>query len=161
MVEHETPFDSPDAVDPLDTAIAQVLSEFPVSAARFAPRSNVCAYGLFNDHEIYPARPLSVKEAVALQAATNDVSILHAEAAALRHACLPLINFNGVPDMELLSGYAAWHSCLGDLLLTVTQAVHNQHISRNDFARVRQALQEDAARGVEFLQRLEALIHAE
>lgn len=150
MVKHET-------LDPLDTAIAHLISRYPVSAARFAPRNTISAYGLFNAC----TQPLSVKEAVALQAGANDVRLLHAEAAALGHGCVPLRSFRNVTDLDLLSNYAAWHSCLGPLLLAVTQAIHDRHMSRTDFELLRIALQDDAARGFEFLKRLEPLIHAE
>lgn len=147
--------------DPLDAAIAGLVSTYPLSAARYARRNPTAAYALPDVFTTEPPRPLSVQEAVELQAATSDTRVLHAEAAALRHGCVPLVDFDRVPDIELLRGYAAWHSCLGELLLTVTQAVHNQHISRADFARIQAALHEDAARGFAFLARMKALIHAE
>lgn len=141
----------------IDTAIAHVLAQWPVSAARVAPRCNAPAYALAPTAN---PRPLSVQEAVALQLATSDTRILRAEAAALRQGCVPLMNFDTFSELDLLSGYAAWHSCLGELLLAVTHAIHDRHITRADFERVRYALQQDAARGLEFLKRMEALIHA-
>lgn len=112
-----------------------------------------------SDAERLESSPLSVKEAVAIQAASGDLRILHAEAAALSQGCFPLGHFGGVPNLDILNSYAAWHSCLGELLLTVTHTMQDGRISRGDYDRLRRALHDDAARGAEILARFKALIH--
>jgi hypothetical protein len=148
-----------DMFDPIDDAIYRVVHDFPPGAAQLATRVNISVLDLHN--KAVPGRefkPLTVKEALAIQTAAGDVRILQAEAQTLGQFCLPVQDFSDLPDVELLSGYADWHASYGALLLSVTHALADGHVSRDEVNDLRQVLQQDAARGHALLARLEALI---
>lgn len=147
--------------DPIDDAIYRVVHDYPHGAAHLASRVNLPVLALHN--KAVPGRdfhPLTVKEALAIQTAAGDTRILQAEAHTLGQFCTPLQDFSDLPDIELLSGYAAWQSSYGALLLMVTHALADGHIARSDLDDLRRVLQQDAARAHALLARLEALVHA-
>lgn len=145
--------------DSIDDAICQVVHDFPGGAVKLAPRVNMNAGTLQNKaNPGIETHQLSVKEAVAIQSATGDVRILQAEALTLGYCCIPLGDFTGTSDIELLNSYAAWHAEISEITQAVVNAIGDRCISRDEYERVRLELHQDAQRGFEFLSRLEALI---
>jgi hypothetical protein len=144
--------------DALEAAQYRVVHEYPGGARALAPLVGMNAGTLSN--KVSPSvetHKLSLQEAVAISHATGDFRILLAMAQLLRHICLPLTDFDGVSDAELLDLYAGYHKELGETAEAIQAALADGQVTRRELNRVKAEFHEDAQAGFEFLQRLEGL----
>ncbi|MFZ5658787.1 MAG: phage regulatory CII family protein [Pseudomonadota bacterium] len=143
----------------LDDAIYRVVHDYPGGVAKLAALSGLNAGTLYNKaNPGMESHNLSVKEAVALQNSANDCRILYAEAAALNHCCIPIADFTGISDVELLTSYASWHAEIGETAQAVRDALSDGRITRRELDRVKYEIHQDIQRAFEFASRLEALL---
>lgn len=145
--------------DSLDEAIYGLIHDQKGGASRLAPLVNMNPGTLAN--KANPAMEnhhLTVKEAVAIQNTTQDFRLLAAEALVLNHAIVPLGNFEGVSDLEILTAYANYHSEIGTTSRVVAEVMNDQRVTRQEFKAVRANFFKATSTGLEFLNRLEALI---
>jgi hypothetical protein len=146
-------------MDDLDHAVYRVVHDYPGGARKLAPLVGMNAGTLSNKADpAMPGHQLTVRQAVAIQHATKDLSILRAEAQLLGCAVVPLSKFEGVSDLELLEAYAQWNAEIGETAAAIRDCVANRRITREAVRRVRREVYEDAAHGLAFLERLEALV---
>lgn len=145
--------------DAIDKAIYGLIHDQKGGATQLAPLVNMNPGTLAN--KANPAMEnhhLTVKEAVAIQYTTQDFRVLAAEAAALNHAIVPLGNFEGVSDLELLTAYANYHSEIGQTAIVIAEALNDIRVTRQEFQAVHKEFFEAVGTGLEFLNRMEALI---
>lgn len=146
-------------LDTIDKAIYGLIHDYKGGATQLAPLVNINPGTLSNKaNPDMKNHHLTVKEAVAIQQVTQDFRILEAEAAALNHAVVPLGNFEGVSDLEVLTAYANYHSEIGQTSVVVAETLNDIRVTREEFNTVRTELFESFSAGLEFLNRLEALI---
>ncbi len=145
--------------DSIDRAIYGLIHDQKGGATHLAPLVNMNPGTLAN--KVNPAMEnhhLTVKEAVAIQNTTQDFRVLSAEAAVLNHAIVPLGNFEGVSDIEILTAYANFHSEIGQTSMVIAEALNDQRVTHQEFQSVRKEFFEAISTGLEFLNRMEALI---
>lgn len=145
--------------DTLDKAIYGLIHDQKGGATQLAPLVNMNPGTLAN--KANPAMEhhhLTVKEAVAIQNTTQDFRVLAAEAAVLNHAIVPLGNFEGVSDIEILTAYAKYHSDIGQTSVVIAEALNDSRVTRREFQSVHGEFFKSVSTGLEFLNRLEALI---
>ena len=142
----------------LDAAKYSVVHDFKGGAVALAPLVNMNSLTLSN--KVNPNQEthhLTVDEAVAIQNTAKDYRILNAEAALLGHVCIPLRDFAGVSDLELLNAYAAWHADVGETAFAINRALEDGKVTRAALNEVKREIHEDVQRAFEFYARLEAL----
>jgi hypothetical protein len=145
--------------DTLDRAIYGLIHDQPGGALGLAPRVNMNPGTLANKaNQAMKHHHLTVKEAVLIQHTTQDFRLLAAEAALLNHAVVPLGNFEGVSDLEILTAYANYHSEIGQTSIVIAETLNDIRVTRDEFNTVRAELFESVSAGLEFLNRLEGLI---
>jgi len=142
----------------LDEAKYRVVHDFPGGAPALAPLVNMNSNTLSNKvNDRQDSHHLTVDEAVAIQNATQDFRILYAEAMLLQHVCLPIDDYAGISDIELLNAYASYHAECGETAVAIMDALEDGEIKRHEVERVRREMFEDFQRGLAFLARMEAL----
>jgi len=99
-----------------------------------------------------------LEDSIYVQLRTHDFGILLQYAAALGHTVVPVGDFNGVSDMELLTLYSEWHAELGDVNKAVKKAFADGKLKRKEFKRIEKEYIEAVAAGQVFLSRCRALI---
>ena len=145
-------------MDDLDHAIYRTVHDYRGGAPALAPLVGMNAGTLTNKADpAMEGHQLSVRQAIAIQHATGSRRIIEAEAALLHGAFVPLGDYSDLTDLELLESYAQWHAAIGRTAEAVRGAVAERRISPEAVRQVRRELYADAARGFEFLARLEAL----
>jgi len=145
--------------DPIESAIYDTVHDHPGGAAKLALLVNMNAGTLSNKaNPGMEFHQLTVKEAVAIQNVRKDYRILAAEAAALGYAIVPLGNFEGVSDVEVLTAYANYHSCIGATSAVVAEALNDQRVTKEEYEQCKREFFRAASTGLEFLSRMEALI---
>lgn len=143
----------------IQQAIYSLVHEHKGGAAQLAPQVNMNPGTLANKaNPSMKNHHLTVEEAVAIQKAKQDFRLLAAEAAALNHAIVPLGNFEGVSDIEILTAYANYHSEIGQTSIVIAEALNDIRITRDEYLAVHQEFFEAVSTGLEFLNRMEALI---
>lgn len=145
-------------MDAIEDAQYRVVHDFPGGAVRLAPLVNMHPGTLSN--KVHPGSPnhhLTVREAVAIQAATHDCRLLYAEAQVLGHACVALGDFSGISDVELLDAYAAYHQELGQTAAAIREALAHRVVTREQIREIEREIHEDVRHAFEFLSRLKGL----
>ena len=145
--------------DSIEQAIYDLIHQHKGGASQLAPLVNMNPGTLAN--KANPAMEnhhLTVKESVAIQNTLQDFRVLAAEAEVLGHAIVPLGNFEGVSDIELMTAYANYHSDIGRTSYVVSEVLNDQRVTKHEFQSVRTEFFRAVSTGLEFLNRLEALI---
>lgn len=143
---------------PLQEAMYAVVHDYRGGAVALAPLVGMASGTLSN--KVNPSvdtHKLSVEEAVVIQHAAHDCRILYAEAAALRHSCIPLGDYAGISDVELLNAYAAMHSKIGALAQSVMKALEDQRITRRECEEVERLMHVGIQYQLAFVARMKAL----
>ena len=126
-----------DFYSPLDVAKYRVVHDYPGGAVALAPRAGMKPGTLSN--KVNPqveTHHLTVDEAVAIQAAAGDCRIHEAEGYVLGRASVPLGDFAGTSDVELLELYADLHAQMGDVAREIRDALADRRITRREFNRI-------------------------
>ena len=146
-------------IDLLDDAIYRTIHDAPGGALGLAPRIGMNPGTLNN--KAYPGHDAQVnlRESVPIQLATRDFQILHAYCHLLEHAAIPLGDFSGTSDGELMDLYCQYHADLGETAQAIRDALNSdcRRITRSNVRRVRRELIDDMQAGMEFLARLDDL----
>jgi len=144
--------------DQIDQAIYDLVHE-GTTAARLALLTNMNAGTLCNKASFsMDNHHLTVKEAVLLQNTRQRYDVLHAECAALDHACIPLGDYSGASDMELLDAYANYHKEVGDMAGEISRTLALKSISAGQIGRVRKEFFESVQAGLALIERLNGLV---
>jgi len=143
--------------DQIDQAIYDLVHE-GTSAAELASVTNMNAGTLGNKASFsMDNHHLTVKEAVLLQNTRQRYDVLHAECAALNHACIPLGDYSGASDMELLDAYARYHKEVGDMAVEICRTLEVRQVTKRHVADVRKEFFESAQAGLALIERLDGL----
>jgi hypothetical protein len=145
--------------DTIEKAIHGLIHDRKGGAVQLAPQVNMNPGTLAN--KANPAmvnHHLTVKEAVAIQKVTKDFRVLAAEAAALNHAIVPLGNFEGISDVEILTAYANYHAKIGKTSGIIAKTLNDHRVTRQEYRAVHTEFFHAVGTGLEFLSRMEALI---
>ncbi len=144
--------------DPIETAMYDMVHDFPGGAVKLAARVNMNAGTLNN--KINPSMEshhLTLKEAVNLMLATNDLRLLHAIGTELGFVCVPVGHLAGVSDIEFLSVFSRAMSEVGDMSQAVYEAFSDGKITRKEVELVRKETVEAMAALAELPSRLESM----
>jgi hypothetical protein len=101
---------------------------------------------------------LTLDESLRMMALTGDLRILDAMANALDHVCIPIPNFNGVADIELLDAYMVMVSDQGTFATDFRAALQDGKITRAEFTALRDDLRRQQAHEMELLARIESMV---
>jgi len=145
-------------IDALAQAIHDTVHQCKGGALALAARIGMNPGTLNN--KAYPGSDdaqLNLRESIPLQLETRDFRILATYAHLLDHAVIPVADFSGTSDLELLNLYAAYHVDIGETAQQIRDALGTQRISRRHVLTVRREMIEDMQAGLAFLARLEAL----
>jgi hypothetical protein len=100
---------------------------------------------------------LTVREAIALQLATDTRKIIQAEASALGGVFVPGVNWAGVSDVQLLDAWAHLQVEHGQTARCIQQALSDGIITREELRSIRREIYEDFQAAMELLARLQGL----
>ncbi len=149
------------AYSDLDQAKRDVLADYNGKASAMAPLIGIKNPKVLNN-KVNPdmsSHGLMVDEAVAMQLIARDNRILFAEASILGFVCLPLptSRLNQTSDTELLTLWAEWQKEIADAATAMHDALADGDIEGHEVARINREMHESFAKGMELLQRFEAL----
>lgn len=143
---------------PLEEAQYRVVHDFKGGAVRLASLAGMSAGTLSN--KVNPGmetHKLSVGEAVVIQNLARDYRILHAEASSLNHVCIPLVDYAGISDTELLNAYARVHQEMGEMAGAINRAFNDKHITRTELDAISKEMDDSVRAMFDLRARLEAL----
>jgi hypothetical protein len=101
---------------------------------------------------------LGLDDAVALQHAADDYRILHAMAATLHHACLPLPDYADSSNVDLLMAFSEWQSRMGVTCKAIRAALEDGNITSSEARAIRTFGHDHMRAFLEFLDRIDALV---
>ena len=101
---------------------------------------------------------LTVDESLAIMQVTKDHSILLSLAHAVGYVCIPVVDtLANTSDMELLNAWANWQRDIAETVTVMQAALVDGDIEQHEVARIKVEVYQDFAKGLELLQRFEAL----
>lgn len=103
----------------------------------------------------------SIKEARAVMAASKSYLTLHALAADLGFACIPLPGVEYAADMDLLNAWAEWSNEFGETAAAIKEALEDGRVTFDEVNRVRRELTEDYEKGMAMLEVMRAMCEPE
>lgn len=144
--------------DSIDQSIYDLIHQ-GTTAAKLAALTNMNAGTLSNKASIsMENHHLTVKEAVLIQNTRQRYDVLYAEAAALSHACIPLGDYSGASDVELLDSYARYHKETGDMAAEICRTLEVRVVNKGHVNRVRKEFFEAVQAGLALIERLDGLV---
>jgi len=150
-------------IDALDQAIYDTVHQYVGPRGRIGAVALAAQVGMNPgtlNNKAYPGNDdaqLNLRESIPLQRETHDFRILATYASLLDHAVIPLGDFAGSSDLELLDLYAGYHVEIGETAQHIRDAIATGRIRRRQVLTVRREMIEDMQAGLAFLARLEAL----
>ncbi|MFI9653949.1 phage regulatory CII family protein [Guyparkeria sp. GHLCS8-2] len=145
------------SVSNLDAAKHAVVHDFPGGAVALAPLAGMNPGTLSNKvNPTIDSHHLTLSESVTIQAISQDYRILHAEAAMLGHAAIPLPKPGNCSDVELLNAYARWTKDIGETAAAINEALEGD-IDEKALAAIHREMHEDFARALELFARFKQL----
>lgn len=153
---------------PLEEAKYNVVHDYPLDNLKARPRGAVALAPLVGRsaavlaNKVNPTldtHHLTVDEAVLIQHAAKDYRILYAEASALGHVCIKLVDYSGIPDIELLKAYTHFNKEVGDTADAINSALADGDITKQEFNRISKEMDEDVRAIFGLRARLEALVN--
>lgn len=149
-------------MDALQDAIYRTVHDgHPRGAVGLAPLIGMKSGTLNNKADPAHDSELTLRESIPLMRETRDYQILATLAAAVDHAVIPLGDFSGTSDTELLDLYAKYHSKVGKAAGEVSKALADGRITQAEVREVRQAFIRAARANLAFVARLEAIAEPE
>ena len=147
-------------IDALADAIYRTVHDgHPRGAVGLGPLIGVRSNYLNNKADPSHDAELTCREAIPLMRQTGDVQILATMAAAVEHGVIPLGDFSGCSDMELLDLYCKYHEELGETARAIHAVVSaGGNISVDKVRAVKGEMIEDIQASFRLLSRLEALV---
>lgn len=133
--------------------------DYPGGIPALAPRLGISKNVLKN--KVDPKQEwhkLTLDEAVRLQAFTGDVRVLQAMAEQLGFVCIPVPQFEGISDIELLDAYTAMVADEGQFAVDFRSALKDGEISRREFETMRDDIHRQQQHEMELLARIESLV---
>lgn len=149
-------------IDALDQAAYETVRDYRTSdggrgAAALAPRVGMKAGTLRNKVYIDHDSQLTLRESIPIQRTTGNFAILSTYAACLDHAVIPVGDFSGTSDVELLELYCNYHTELGQTAAALCDAVKSGRISTDQFVTLQREMLEDIQAGMALLARVKSL----
>jgi len=144
-------------MDPIDSAGYALVHDYPGGAPALAPRVNMNAGTLANKANPHCEHQFTVREVLAIQALRGITTMIDAEARALGGVFVPLEDYSGTSDVELLDLYAAYHAEIGETAEAIRDSLAGGEVTREAYERVEREFYEDVQAGFAFLARLRAL----
>ena len=145
----------------IDAAYA-TAHDYPGGTESLAPRigmSGAILRGKVNPKDV--SHHLTLAEAQRMMAMSGDVRILLALADALDYVCIPVPNFKGVADIELLDAYLAMMADQGQFAGDFRTALQDGRIERREYEQLRDDLRAQQAHEMELLARIESMVVSE
>lgn len=142
-----------------DLAIAGhgLVHDFPGGAAKLGPLVGVAPGTLCNKANPHQEHDFTLREAVRLSAVTGDMRLIDAVERLLGRVAVPVDDYQGSSDVDLLSRWADWQAELGESARTIRDALADGRIEQAELREIKRELFEDFAAALALLQRLEAI----
>lgn len=152
-------------MEPIRHAVRMTIHQFPVarglnpveSAARVLNLAVGTVYNKTNEGADEPSADLFLRQAVILMNAAQDYRILLACAEACDHAAIPLADFRGTSDTELITLMAAETEAAGQKAAVIRRALEDRRLTAQELRAIREAFHWQVRAGYELLARLEAI----
>lgn len=108
----------------------------------------------------YEGAHLTPDELIALMDLTGDYQILHTMARSLsnQHTCIPLKDWSGVSDTDLLDAHLALSEDQGETSKMIREAISKGFITRKDLNEIEREMHEDIQCMYELRGRLEGMV---
>ncbi len=103
---------------------------------------------------------LGLLDSIYLQQRTHNFSILLHYAAALGHTVVPIGDFSGISDIELLKTYSQWHAELGDVNKVLNKALTDNDLEPHELEDIEREFNEATQAGLAFISRCRAIVSA-
>lgn len=133
--------------------------DYPGGCVSLAPRIGMSKNILQN--KVNPSQEhhkLTLDDAMRMQAISGDTRILQAMAEELGFVCIPVPQFDGVADVELLDAYTAMVEDEGKFASDFRAALHGRGISSQEFEKLRADMHAQQQHEMELLARIESLV---
>ncbi len=101
---------------------------------------------------------INIHEMREIMHVSHDYQILYEVARETDHVCVPLEDFSGVSDMELLNAWAAWDAERGETGQAIQRALEDSSITDTEIDKIEKEMFEDFQKELELLNRLKSLI---
>lgn len=126
-----------------------------------APRLDMSANVLQNKVSLtQTTHKLALHEAMKMQHITQDYRILHAMADELNHVAIPLPNFDGISDMELLDAYMDDITALGEFTASFQTSIADGSLTQRELDNVEAKSYEFINKHVALMSRLRSMVVA-
>lgn len=89
---------------------------------------------------------------------TKNHSIIDQIARQYGYVCMPIADYTGVSDMDLLNAWAAWGAERGETEQAIQKALENGDISKEEFKEIKNEMFEDFQKELALLARLKYLV---
>ena len=146
----------------LEMAKYAVVHDYCGGAVALAARLGVNPGTLSNKvNPTVETHHLSVDEAVAVQNLAGDHRILHAEAQAQDHVCIPIGEWRGVSDTDLVEALSRYMEEVGETAGTLRRALEDGVVTPGEMLELEAEAYEDVAVLMELLARVRGLVRDE
>jgi len=155
-------------IDVLDQVIYDTIHNYrdantgkkgPFALAKVVNMSGATLQNKANRNEEYAN--LNVKEARSVMLGTKDFSILHALAAELSFAAVPLPVADFPADMDLMVAITEWTTDYGETAAAIRDALNDKKITRKELEVIRKELVQDFEKGIKILDVMEGMAEPE
>ena len=155
-------------IDVIDQAIYDTIHGFrdantgkkgPFALAKVVNMSGATLQNKANRNEEYAN--LNVKEARAVMLGAKDFSILHALAAEVNFAAVPLPAVDFPADMDLMVAITEWTTDYGETAKAIHDALSDKKITRSELDVIRKELIQDFEKGIKILDVMEGMAEPE
>lgn len=89
---------------------------------------------------------------------TGSHEILNQLARQFNYVCVPIEDYKGVSDMELLNAWAAWGAERGETEQAIHHALEDSSITRTEYDKIKNEMFEDFQKELALLARIEGLV---
>lgn len=145
-------------VDPVDRAIYETAQAWPGGAKTLALElglqpgtfSNKCNPNM-REHV------LNIREAQAMMCHTKNIKILTELARACHHICVPIKDYSGSSDMEILNAWADWDVERSETVTAIRNALSEGKINKRTLDHIHREMFEDFEKELALLERLKSL----
>jgi hypothetical protein len=103
------------------------------------------------------AHTLNLYELIAILRETKDPQLLFEIAQINGYACVPIQDFSGTSDMEILEAWANWGAERGETEQAIRNALSDNKIIQSELDKIKSEMYEDFQKELELLKRLESI----
>jgi hypothetical protein len=153
------PRQTPIHITDLKLAMHETVQQYPGGLPDLARKLGMRDFDLHKKTSPeFPGEFLNIHDVLKLMLETGDYTVLHAMANLLDYTCVPIPQYRGSNDMELLDAWSSWSDERGDTVAAIHQALNDGVIDRQEVSAIEKGVFEDFETELALLARLELMI---